>query len=609
VANTELILDPLKEYNTMFKTDFNDAAEEYFEKLSDQAKVDEEENASLVKKYNEKKVISDGLGNKLNGLKGIRTALIIFSILFIVVGLFLLFLSEPEMWKIIVSILLFALAITGIILIPTILNKKIKARDEAYKKALEETNVALRACWDNMAPLNNMFRYNMGADISKMIQEAFEVDQIFDLKKYELLHSKYGMKDFVDIDTSVYDVLSGTLGNSPFLLAKTYNTALFDKTYTGSTTYTWTTRDSKGRVSVHTDTLYAEVVRPAPRYWYYTTMYYGNEFAPKLHFTRYSKDVDAMNEKQTEKYVAKKAKELRKKEIKSTRNGGNFTLMGDEKFEALFEATNRTDEVEFRMLFTPLARKNMVSLLMDDDNYGDDFHFIKEGMINKISSTHSNRFNYFAKPEDFYDYDYKRCKQKFLNYENEYFKGIYFDLAPVMAIPDYQEYEPDEYIFKGVLQKLRNVTPEETESLINELDYKLFVNSDCSTSAILKTKLIKKDDDIDEIEVNAYYYEAIPRSQTFTKMGRDGRMHTIVVKYIDYEPRTKVTPFAVMNFNTDEKSFREKLSSNETAGNFIKNFVSNAVVRNGLFGFIPSSKAYEGKSEEIKNYFENKKGE
>jgi hypothetical protein len=92
-------------------------------------------------------------------------------------------------------------------------------------------------------------------------------------------------------------------------------------------------------------------------------------------------------------------------------------------------------------------------------------------------------------------------------------------------------------------------------------------------------------------------------------MGRDGRMHTIVVKYIDYEPRTKVTPFAVMNFNTDEKSFREKLSSNETAGNFIKNFVSNAVVRNGLFGFIPSSKSYEGKSEKIKNYFENKKGE
>ena len=129
MANTELILDPLKEYNTMFKTDFNDAAEEYFEKLSDQAKVDEEENASLVKKYNEKKVISDGLGNKLNGLKGIRTALIIFSILFIVVGIFLMFLSEAEVWKIIVSILLFALAITGIILIPTVLNKKIKANN------------------------------------------------------------------------------------------------------------------------------------------------------------------------------------------------------------------------------------------------------------------------------------------------------------------------------------------------------------------------------------------------------------------------------------------------------------------------------------------------
>jgi hypothetical protein len=385
---------------------------------------------------------------------------------------------------------------------------------------------------------------------------------------------------------------------------------MFQKTYTGSTTYSWTTTDSKGNTMTHTDTLYAEVVRPAPRYWFYTTMTYGNEFAPNLHFKRMSKDVDEMNEKQTEKYVEKKAKQIRKKEMKSLKKGGSFSMMGDEKFEALFEATDRDNEVEFRMMFTPLARKNIVALLTDDDNYGDDFNFIKDGMLNKISSFHSQKFDYFARPNYFYDYDYKSCRERFLNYENEYFKGLYFDLAPVLAIPDYQEYEPDEWIFRGVYEKIRNVTPEETESLVNELDQKIFVGDDCSTNAILKTSLHKKNGDIDEVTVDAYYFNAINKVETFTKMGRDGHMHTINVHYVEYDPRTKQTPFAIMNFDTDENYVKEKISEKDSkAGEFLYSFAKQAVVRNGLFGFIPTSSSLEGKSVQIKNYFKNMKGE
>lgn len=614
VNTDDIILDPLKEYNFNYKTDYAENAEDYFDELVEKSGVDEEENAQLVKAYKDKKAISDEKEKRMKGMKGLKVFLIILSILLIIAGIVFLVLgfnsSPKRIWMFVVAGISLILAIVVFIIIPLSVNKELKRRTKEYEEAFKITTNALNECWENMAPLNNLFRYNMGADITKKTAAAFEIDQIFDLKKYELLHDKYGMKDFIDPNSSVYDVLSGTLGHSPFLLARTYNMKLFPKTYTGSTTYSWTTTDSEGHSTTHTDTLYAEVVRPAPRYWFYTSMYYGNEFAPNLHFVRMCKDVDEMDERQTEKYVAKKAKQLRKQEMKSTKKGGTFSMMGDEKFEALFEATDRDNEVEFRMMFTPLARKNMVSLLIDDDNYGDDFHFVKDGMLNKISSTHSQSFDYFARPSYFYDYDYKACREKFLKYENEYFKGIYFDLAPVIAIPDYQEYEPDEWIFRGVYNKLRNVTPEETESLVNELDHKLFVNDDCSTNVILKTSFTKKNKDIDEVVVEAHYFNAVHRTEYFSKMGRDGHTHTIAVNYIDYLPRTKRTPFAIMNFETDENYVKQKLGeSGSNAGEFLLSFASKAVVRNGLFGFIPTNSSFEGKSDQIKNYFKNMKGE
>ena len=54
----------------------------------------------------------------------------------------------------------------------------------------------------------------------------------------------------------------------------------------------------------------------------------------------------------------------------------NFTEMGNAKFDALFGAVDRNNEVEFRVLFTPLAQKNMLDLLTDKNHYGDDFYFL-----------------------------------------------------------------------------------------------------------------------------------------------------------------------------------------------------------------------------------------
>ena len=39
--------------------------------------------------------------------------------------------------------------------------------------------------------------------------------------------------------------------------------------------------------------------------------------------------------------------------------------MGHPEFEVLFGAQNRNNEVQFRLLFTPLARKQLLALMKD----------------------------------------------------------------------------------------------------------------------------------------------------------------------------------------------------------------------------------------------------
>lgn len=64
-----------------------------------------------------------------------------------------------------------------------------------------------------------------------------------------------------------------------------------------------------------------------------------------------------MNERQLEKYVKRETKKLEQKEEKATKNGENFTVMANNEFDALFNGDDRDNEVEFRLLFTPLAQK------------------------------------------------------------------------------------------------------------------------------------------------------------------------------------------------------------------------------------------------------------
>ena len=73
----------------------------------------------------------------------------------------------------------------------------------------------------------------------------------------------------------------------------------------------------------------------------------------------YASIVFAKTQEAMSTYNQKKKKD-EKKTDKAIKGNGDFMSMSNTDFEVLFDALDRTHEVQFRTLFTPLAQNNMV---------------------------------------------------------------------------------------------------------------------------------------------------------------------------------------------------------------------------------------------------------
>jgi hypothetical protein len=340
------------------------------------------------------------------------------------------------------------------------------------------------------------------------------------------------------------------------------------KTYSGSITITWTTHstDSKGNMQTHyhSEVLTATVEKPAPEYFYDTRLVFGDDAAPDLNFTRSPKLKGNESEKDIEHLVRKGEKELQKMTEKAVRKGGSFNAMANSEFEILFNSFDRDNEQQFRLLFTPLGQTNMVKLIKNDP-YGDDFYWYKRKCLNYIFSKHSQDINYDITPQMFYDYDIENARKKFLEINQTFFKGLFFDLAPILSIPLYQQMKTHEYIYNIPYEAYH--TKYEQEALANRFDKKLLMDPLSKTDAIIKCDFQSKDESVDYIDIHAYSYNTIRRVDYVSKLGGDGRLHQVPVEWFEYIPLEKVSKMSLCDENTTREKFNnstelvEKLAS------------------------------------------------
>ena len=503
---TAVIFDPLEEYEKKLRDLHLDNTKAFLQQLVEKSGVNVEENRATVAKYHDYQESLLKLRRKLGWMR---------------------------FWRVLMCITL--------VLIPLVI-MKITPKIRALRKEIEEGDAKaaelMAQAHRQMAPLNQLFTDRDALDIIHNTVPLMSFHPYFSAKQEEDMKTNYDFKDRDDDEQSTVDVLAGEYNENPFLFENRRIHTMGTETYHGYRTITWTEtyRDSQGRLQrrVRTQTLHATVVKPKPYYSNRVVLRYCAQGGPDLSFTRDATNLDRKSDKEIERLVKKGEKKLQKMSDKAVKNNDDFTSMSNTEFEVLFDALDRTNEVQFRSLFTPLAQTNMVSLIRSKVGYGDDFNFIKEKRTNTIVSQHSQGRVINLFPGEYISYSYDIIEQNFVNKNTDFFKAVYFDFAPLLAIPAYQERPV--HSLKPIPDYARISAQKEGEALANMVSNEYIVHPATKTPAILKSDFVRNQNNADEICVTAYSYDIEPRVDIVPMLGGDGRLHNVYVDWDAYLP-------------------------------------------------------------------------
>lgn len=530
----EHLLEPLKFYEKLGKQQHSDNIREHFDALKKASGINEEENRATVKKYKHELVLLGNVKKKISRYKLFKVLLIIAAVLggiFAIVGMI-----EPNLVYVGVGVAVIPLSIILII-------KKIKPLMKDAEKIREKHEAAaaelLALAESQMAPLNALFRDD---DTFRLIEKTIpdiKFTERFTPRLKTFLKKDVARETLNNNEASVVCAVSGEFSSNPFVFLRRLVHRLGVETYHGTLVIHWTESytDSEGRrrTRTRTQTLHASLTKPKPFYHLETFLCYANQAAPDLCFSRAATDTEELNDKQIERRVKKGKKKLEKKAREALEDGKDFREMSNAEFDVLFGATDRDHEVQFRLMFTPLAQKNMISLLKKNEGYGDDFSFTKKKELNLIKSEHAQSFAIYPLARNYYSYDVDVAKANFESFNNNYFKSVFFDFAPLLSIPAYLD-EPTGFLEDDENKNAQNFSYVEHEKKANELGASHFAHEMSKTSVILKTRCVNNNDKHDDVEVVAYSYATANRVDFVSVLGGDGRFHPVPVHWVEYLP-------------------------------------------------------------------------
>ncbi len=571
--------DPFDYYKDTLNPASKDNAKEFIDDLVKKANIDEEANKHLVKKIKHLTSEYENSEKRLSFLRSMRSLLIFLCVIgFLVgiVGVYLWVTQGQTTARILMTFIGFPIGIALLLLIVLYFNKHIKLVTRNKDKLYQQLKVAKEEAYRQLRPLFKLFNFK---DFNKIVDKTtsiFKLDDELDPEKMLMLENLYHYDSVLSTSESVLDVMSGDIETNPFLRIRVMKCSMYKKRYVGTRTVTWTRTyfDSEGHMhtAIETDVLTAYVEEDAPRYTKNAYLIYGNEAAPDLKFIRYPSGLSKYHtKKDVDNLVKSRTKKLNKASKKAIEKGGNFQAMTNNEFESLFYAVNRNNEVQYRLLFTPLAQQNMVELITASVPFGDDFVFDKDHKINIISSTHGTYI--FAYDKDaFVDYyDVAKIKVDFVKYINELFQSLYFDLAPILAIPLYQTTEGGTYNIRENLQRITNY---EAESLVNHMKAELFKHPQTSTNQILKIKWNEKRKDGTELfTVTSYSYQEVKKVKLVPTVARNGGVYEVPVEYSIFNPLVQESQVAINQLkDKDDKEIKQNVDNGVYGRN--KNYVA-----------------------------------
>ena len=419
--------------------------------------------------------------------------------------------------------------------------------------------------WKQMEPLNRLYTWDMTVKLIEATVPRLEFDPYFTADRLASLHRQFGWDDSFNDGKSIIFAQSGVINGNPFVFGHYLDMEWGEKTYEGTKEISWTEWeedvDGKSHPVRRHETLYAHVTKPIPVYSEQKLLVYGNDATPNLSFSRQPSGLTGKDGELWSSIRKKWRLSRLKAYSRNLTDDSNFTLMSNHEFETWFHAKDRDNEVEFRLLFTPVAQTQMLNLMKDATvGYGDDFTFIKQRKVNVLFSKHLNAATIDTDPARFHNWDYDSAFSFFVQFNARYFKDAYFALAPLLSIPLYQQIRTHEDIWKDVLGR-EAASFWEHEAVANYHGEDKFKHPSCVTRSILKTQVVQREGGESTIAVTAHGYRGVERVDYEEVYGGDGNWHEVPVPWTEYLPVQRTSNLCLSARDTPSDLFKRRAAA------------------------------------------------
>lgn len=548
---TDVLHEPLRQYRDTYREAFSRLVDDSFVKLTEESGVDVDANGKTVS-------VIRSLAHEIRRERRRRVAMVWLAAVLLVavlVGAILGWHPDGQMLvpidcgtigdfsPIPAAVSVIAVVLEVCLILPAYVqsSRRISDLEQDRRRLIDEA-------WRQMGPLNDLYDWNLTAKMVQEIVPQLKFDRYVSASRLNVFLGEYGWRgDFGD-ERSMTFVQSGEACGNPFVFCESRRMSWGEKSYSGSLEITWTERtrdfDGKSRRVVRRQTLTASVEKPCPRYKGEAFLVYGNSAAPGLVFSRRPSELSGLDDG----FLArlKLRREIRRLESYSRdlTDDSGYTIMSNQEFEALFHATDRNDEVEFRLLFTPIAQTQMLALLKDKDvGFGDDFAFFKDHCINVIWAKHLRDYSLDSNPEQFRNFSHEDARIQFRTINEIKFKSLYFALAPLLAIPLYIEPRPS--CVESRDESCGTASHWEHESIANFIGEDVFKHPQSITRNILKTSVVSRSDGVSTVSVTAHGYRGEKRVDYVRVYGGDGGWHSVPVPWTEYIPVSRTSMISV----------------------------------------------------------------
>ena len=456
----------------------------------------------------------------------------------------------------------FALPLAGIgLLLLTLYFAVLRKRHRAAKTMLEELcallKQALQVAWAQLEPLNRRFDWQTMPRLLRAACPLLDLRPFLDTELFRRFTEAPGWNEEFCEERSIDSVLCGEFKGHPFLVANTKGFHWEMKTYKGELTIHWTTRerDSNGKsyTAHHSQTLVATVEKPIPVFDRRALALYRSDAAPHLSFSRAPSDLSGREDSFLTRFKKRRAVKKLEAFSRNLDDEYGFTMMENTEFETLFHATDRSDEVEFRLLFTPFAQEQMTRLLNDKEiGCGDDFSFIKRQTLSVLLPGHLDEFDLAPDPQRLVHYDYDALRANFLALNRQWAHALFFALAPFLAIPLYQQNDAPATPPPQNTPE-RRLAAWECEAVANWRDDAAFRPEQCVTEFLLDAT-VGEQNGITVATLHAEGFRTVRHTEYVSRYGRDGGWHNVPVEWLEYLPVSRERRMAFVEDACGEKA-------------------------------------------------------